>query len=42
MALFQTTVIQKYTNAQNQNLLEEKWVTYQAHFQNPSIQENIP
>jgi type I restriction-modification system DNA methylase subunit/REP element-mobilizing transposase RayT len=41
MALFQTTVIQKYTNAQNQNLLEEKWVTYQAHFQNPSIQENI-
>ncbi|NEV93453.1 N-6 DNA methylase [Psychroflexus sp. YR1-1] len=41
MALFQSTVIQKYINAQDQTLLKEKWEAYQAHFHDPSIQENI-
>jgi hypothetical protein len=41
MALFQSTVIQKYIHAQDQNLLKEKWEAYKAHFHNPSIQENI-
>lgn len=41
MPLFQSTVIQKYFNAQDKVLLNEKWIAYQAHFHNSSIQENI-
>ena len=41
MALFQSTVVQKYLKAQNQKELQEKWEAFQAHFHNPSIQENI-
>jgi hypothetical protein len=40
MALFQSTVIEKYINAQNQGLLEEKWEAYGTHI-DPNIQENI-
>ncbi|WP_127845756.1 Eco57I restriction-modification methylase domain-containing protein [Psychroflexus aestuariivivens] len=41
MALFQSTVVQKYLKAQNQTELQEKWEAYKAHFHDPSIQENI-
>lgn len=41
MALFQTTVVQKYINAQDKNVLKRQWETYKTHFHNPSIQENI-
>ncbi|WP_242529666.1 Eco57I restriction-modification methylase domain-containing protein [Psychroflexus sp. ALD_RP9] len=41
MALFQSTVVQKYLKAQNQKELQEKWEAFQAHFHDPSIQENI-
>ena len=41
MALFQSTVVQKYLKAQDQNELQHKWEAFQAHFHNPSIQQNI-
>lgn len=41
MVLFQSTVIQKYINVQDQSLLNEKWEAYKSHFHDPSIQENI-
>ena len=41
MALFQSTVVQKYIKAQNQKELQDKWEAFQAHFHDPSIQENI-
>lgn len=41
MALFQKTVLVKYTNQINKELLSEKWELYKAHFHNPQIQENI-
>ncbi|RRO12324.1 Eco57I restriction-modification methylase domain-containing protein [Flavobacteriaceae bacterium 14752] len=41
MALFQSTVFQKYLKAQNNALLHDKWEAYKSHFHNPSIQENI-
>jgi hypothetical protein len=41
MALFQSTVIEKYINAQDQKLLKEKWEAYKVHFHDPNIQENI-
>ena len=41
MGLFQSTVIEKYINAQNQKVLKEKWEVYKVHFHDPNIQENI-
>ena len=41
MALFQSTVIEKYINAQDQKVLKEKWEAYKVHFHDPNIQENI-
>ncbi|MFK8281223.1 Eco57I restriction-modification methylase domain-containing protein [Capnocytophaga cynodegmi] len=41
MALFQKTVLVKYTNQINKELLSEKWELYKRHFHNTQIQENI-
>ena len=41
MPLFQNTVISKYLKTQDKNLLQEKWLQFQNHFHNPTIQENI-
>lgn len=41
MALFQNAVIKKYLQAQNKELLKEKWLQFKLHFHNPTIQENI-
>jgi type I restriction-modification system DNA methylase subunit len=41
MALFQNAVIKKYLQAQNKELIKEKWLQFQHHFHNPTIQENI-
>jgi hypothetical protein len=41
MALFQNAVIKKYLQAQNKIQLQEKWLQFQNHFHNPTIQENI-
>jgi len=41
MPLFQNSVVQKYINAQDKNVLEQKWEAYKTHFHNPNIQENI-
>ena len=41
MALFQNAVIKKYLQAQNKEQLKEKWLQFQQHFHNPTIQENI-
>lgn len=41
MALFQNAVIKKYLQAQNKEKLKEKWLQFQQHFHNPTIQENI-
>ncbi len=41
MPLFQNIIVQKYLKPQNETLLKEKWTAYQAHFLNPTIQENI-
>ena len=40
MALFQNAVIKKYLQAQNKEQLKEKWLQFQQHFNNPTIQEN--
>jgi hypothetical protein len=41
MGLFQSTVVEKYINTQNQKVLKEKWEAYKVHFHDPNIQENI-
>ena len=41
MALFQNAVIKKHLQAQNKSLINEKWLQFQNHFHNPTIQENI-
>lgn len=41
MALFQNAVIKKYLQTQNKEQLKEKWLQFQQHFHNPTIQENI-
>ncbi|MBZ9779854.1 N-6 DNA methylase [Psychroflexus sp. CAK8W] len=41
MGLFQSTVIQKYINAQDQSLLKEKWEAYKTRFLDSEFQENI-
>lgn len=41
MPLFQQTVISKYLKTQDKNLLQEKWIQFQNHFHNATIQDNI-
>jgi uncharacterized membrane protein YesL len=41
MALFQITAIKKYSTAQDQKVLKEKWEAYKVHFHDSNIQENI-
>jgi hypothetical protein len=41
MALFQKTVISKYLQTQNPEILAAKWNLFQTHFHNPLIQQNI-
>lgn len=39
--MFQKTVLKKYLKGQDSKELNDKWVQFQNHFHNPSIQENI-
>ena len=39
--MFQKAIVSKYLQTQNAEKLLEKWSLFQAHFQNPLIQENI-
>jgi type I restriction-modification system DNA methylase subunit len=41
MSLFQNTIVSKYLKTQNNELLATKWNTFQQHFHNTAIQENI-
>jgi hypothetical protein len=41
MALFQSTAIEKYSNAQDQKVFKEKWEACKVHFHDPNIKENI-
>lgn len=41
MSLFQKNVVTKYLQAQDKNLLEQKWNDFRSHFHNVTIQENI-
>ena len=41
MPIFQNTVVSKYLKSQNKEIISNKWITYQNHFHNPRIQENI-
>lgn len=41
MALFQNSVVSKYLNTLNKDIVLEKWTLYKNHFLNSSIQENI-
>ena len=41
MAIFQNTVVNKYLNNQNEQVISEKWDIYKTHFFDPVVQENI-
>jgi len=41
MSLFQSSVVAKYLNTQNKEIIATKWQLFKNHFQNPTIQENI-
>jgi hypothetical protein len=41
MAIFQNTVVNKYLNNQNEQVISEKWNIYKTHFFDPEVQENI-
>lgn len=41
MSLFQNTVLSKYLNTQDPELLSQKWEEFSSHFHDPVIQENI-
>ena len=41
MALFQNSVVVKYSNAQDKATLNSKWNDFKAHFHNSTIQDNI-
>ncbi|GAB4478308.1 MAG: TaqI-like C-terminal specificity domain-containing protein [Thermoflexibacter sp.] len=41
MALFQKTVLKEFVKAQNQVLVQEAFEKFQAHFGDPTIQQNI-
>ncbi len=41
MPLFQNSVLSKYFNSQNNDVVSEKWIDYKKHFLNPSVQLDI-
>ncbi|MDP3353102.1 MAG: N-6 DNA methylase [Flavobacteriaceae bacterium] len=41
MSLFQSTVVSKYLQSQNKELLATQWSLFKSFFHNPEIQENI-
>ena len=41
MSLFQNTVVSKYLQTQNKELLATKWSQFKSFFHNPEIQKNI-
>jgi len=41
MAFFQTSVINKYINSQDQNSVDEAYKKFTDYFHNPEIQNNI-
>lgn len=41
MSLFQNSVLEKFLNTLNKEVVLEKWTIYKNHFLNPGIQENI-
>lgn len=41
MALYQKAVLERYIKALDKKRIEEKYEAFKAHFQNPTIQENI-
>ena len=41
MSLFQSTVVSKYLQTQNKELLATQWSQFKSFFHNPEIQENI-
>lgn len=41
MSLFQNSVVEKFLNTLNKEVVLEKWTIYKNHFLNPGIQENI-
>jgi len=41
MSLFQKSVVTKYLQAQNKDLLSSRWEAYKNHFLNPKVQEEI-
>ncbi len=41
MSLFQNSVVEKFINTLNKQVVLEKWTIYKNHFLNPGIQENI-
>jgi type I restriction-modification system DNA methylase subunit len=41
MSLFQNSVLEKFLNTLNKEVVLEKWIIYKNHFLNPGIQENI-
>jgi len=41
MSLFQTSVVKKYLNELNPELIDKKYTDFQTYFNNPEIQQNI-
>jgi len=41
MSLFQKSVLNKYLTATDKDTIKIAWNKFQAHFHNPTIQENI-
>jgi len=41
MPLFQNSILRKYLNLQNQDVVNAKWEDFKKHFHNAEIQENI-
>lgn len=41
MALFQQSVLKKHIETLNKEVIAQKWEKFQAHFLNPTIQQNI-
>ncbi len=41
MALFQQSVLKKHIETLNNAVISQKWEKFQAHFLNPTIQQNI-
>jgi hypothetical protein len=41
MSLFQKSVVTKYINSQNKEIVAAQWKLYSSHFLNPKVQEDI-